>query len=131
MFSMRISRNENYSRWVHEIFEHVQNFRTDLPKLHPWEEHCPNALSLSLSLPKWPGMTRNDHPYKLEWSIRPQSAVDSAQWDWGIIAAGLPPTMALCCSLDCLVSLLLSIAAATLRKSQQGSDIHVQIARCE
>ncbi len=30
-------------------------------------------------------MTRNDPPNKLEWSIRPYSGVDSAQWDWGII----------------------------------------------
>ncbi len=29
-------------------------------------------------------MTRNDHPNKLEWSIRPRSGVDSAQWEWGI-----------------------------------------------
>ncbi len=29
-------------------------------------------------------MTRNDHPNKLELSIRPHSGVDSAQWDWGI-----------------------------------------------
>ncbi len=29
-------------------------------------------------------MTRNDHLNKLEWSIRPRSGVDSAQWDWGI-----------------------------------------------
>ncbi len=28
-------------------------------------------------------MTRNDTPDKLEWSIRPCSGVDSAQWDWG------------------------------------------------
>ncbi len=29
-------------------------------------------------------MTKNDHPNKLELSIRPHSGVDSAQWDWGI-----------------------------------------------
>ncbi len=29
-------------------------------------------------------MTRNDPPDKLEWSIRPCSGVDWAQWDWGI-----------------------------------------------
>ncbi len=29
-------------------------------------------------------MTRNDTPDKLEWSIRPRSGLDSAQWDWGI-----------------------------------------------
>ncbi len=29
-------------------------------------------------------MTRNDPPNKLEWSIRPWSGVDSAQWEWGI-----------------------------------------------
>ncbi len=29
-------------------------------------------------------MTRNDTPDKLEWSIRPRSGTDSAQWDWGI-----------------------------------------------
>ncbi len=29
-------------------------------------------------------MTRNDPLNKLEWSIRPHSGVDSAQWDWGI-----------------------------------------------
>ncbi len=70
--------------WVYEIFEHVQNFRTYLPKLHGWEEHCLNWLSLSLL--EWPGLTRNDHPKKLELSvdIRPHSVVDSAQWDWGI-----------------------------------------------
>ncbi len=31
---MPISKNENYSGWEHEIFEHVQNFRTGLPRLH-------------------------------------------------------------------------------------------------
>ncbi len=70
--------------WVHKLLEHVQNFRTDLPKLHEREEHCSNWLSLSLSLLEWPGMTRNDHPNKLELSIHPHSEVDSAQWDWGI-----------------------------------------------
>ncbi len=70
--------------WVRKLFEHVQNFRTDLPKLHGREEHCSNWLSLSLSLLEWPGMTRNDHPNKLELSIRLHSGVDSAQWDWGI-----------------------------------------------
>ncbi len=70
--------------WIHKLFEQVQNFRTDLPKLHGWEEHCSNWLSLLLSLLEWPGMTRNDHPNKLELSIRPHSGVDSAQWDWGI-----------------------------------------------
>ncbi len=29
-------------------------------------------------------MTRNDTPNKLEWSIRPRSGVDSAQWDWAL-----------------------------------------------
>ncbi len=43
-FSTRISRNENYSRWVHTIFEHIQNFHTDLPKLQAWEKHCSNWL---------------------------------------------------------------------------------------
>ncbi len=66
------------------MFEHVQNFRTDLLNLQAREEHCSNWSSLSLSLPKWPGMTKNDHPYKLEWSIRARSAVDGAQWDLGI-----------------------------------------------
>ncbi len=70
--------------WVHKLYEHVHKIRTDLPKLHGWEEHCSNWLSLSLSLLEWPGMTRNDHPNKLELSIRPHSGVDSAQWDWGI-----------------------------------------------
>ncbi len=41
--------------------EHVQNFRTYLQKVHGWEEHCLNWLSLSLSLIEWPGMiTRTD-----------------------------------------------------------------------
>ncbi len=64
--------------WVHELFEHVQKIRTDLPKLHGWEEHCPNWLSLSLSLLEWPGMTRNYHLNKLELAIHPHSGVDSA-----------------------------------------------------
>ncbi len=81
---MRISRNENYSCWVHKIFEHVQNFRTDLLKLHEREEHCSNWFSLSLSLPEWTRMTRNDPPNKLEWSNSARSAVHSAQWDLGI-----------------------------------------------
>ncbi len=71
--------------WVHKLFEHVQNFRTDLPKLHGPEERCSNLLSLSLSLLEWPRMTRNDHSNKFELSIRPHSGVDSAQWDWGIM----------------------------------------------
>ncbi len=71
-------------RWVHKLFEHVQNFRTDLLKLHGREEHRLNWLSLSFSLLEWPGMTRNDHSNKLELSIRPHSGVDSAQWDWGM-----------------------------------------------
>ncbi len=29
-------------------------------------------------------MTRNDTPDKLEWSFRPRSGVDLAQWDWGM-----------------------------------------------
>ncbi len=40
--------------WVHKRFEHVQNVRTDLPKLHWREEHFSNWLSLSLL--EWPGM---------------------------------------------------------------------------
>ncbi len=83
-FSMHINRNENYSCWVHKYFEHVQNVCTDLLKPHAWEEHCSNRLPLSLSLLEWPGITRNDHLNKLELSIRPHLAVDSAQWDWGI-----------------------------------------------
>ncbi len=35
-------------------------------------------------------MTRNDTPDRLEWSIRPHSGVDSAEWDWGIIMDSLP-----------------------------------------
>ncbi len=70
--------------WVYELFEHVQNFGTNLPKLHGREEHCSNWLSLSLSFLEWPRMTRNDHSNKFELSIRPHSGVDSAQWDWGI-----------------------------------------------
>ncbi len=66
--------------WVYELFEHAQNIRTNLLKLHGQEEHCSNWLSL----PEWPRMTRNDHSNKLELSIRPHSGVDSAQWDWGI-----------------------------------------------
>ncbi len=86
---MRISKNENYSGWVHAIFEHVQNFYTSLPRIHTREEHCLNPLSLSLSLPEWTRKTRNDPPNKLEWSIRPPSGVDLAQWDWGIKENGL------------------------------------------
>ncbi len=82
---MCISRNENYSRWVHEIFEHVQNFHTNLLKLHAWEEHCLNWLSLWLSLPEWPGMIPRTNTNHVEWSIRARPAVDSAQqWDLGI-----------------------------------------------
>ncbi len=29
---------------VHKIFEHVQNFCTDLWKLHTWEEYCSNWI---------------------------------------------------------------------------------------
>ncbi len=76
-FSMCISRNENYSHWVHKFFEHVQNFHADLPKLHAREEQCSNWLSLSL--PEWTRMTRNDPPNKPERSIRDHSAVHSAQ----------------------------------------------------
>ncbi len=82
-FSMRISRNENYWCWVHEMFENVQNICTDLPKLHVREGHCSNSLSLSLL--EWPGMTRNDHPNKLESSICARSAVYLAQCNLGII----------------------------------------------
>ncbi len=81
---MRISRNENYLRWVHKFFEHVQNFLTDLLKLHVWEEHCSNWLLLSLSLSEWTRVTRNDPPNKLKWSIHARSVVDSAQWYLGI-----------------------------------------------
>ncbi len=63
-----------------QIFDHVQNFCTDLLKLHTREEHCLNGLSLSLSLPEWPGMNMNH----VEWSICARSAVDSAQWDLSI-----------------------------------------------
>ncbi len=88
---MRVTTNEKYRAghfWVHKLFEHVQNFRTNLPKLHRREEHCSNWLSLSLSLLEWPRMTRNDHSNKLELSIRPHSEVDSAQWDLGIMSNG-------------------------------------------
>ncbi len=40
---MRISRNENYSFWVQELFEHVQNFHAGLPKLCP-SLNVPNLL---------------------------------------------------------------------------------------
>ncbi len=75
---MRISRNENYSRWVHKSFEHVQNFHADLQKLHALEEHCLNRLSLSLSLPEWPGMIPRTNTNHVELSILGRSAVDSA-----------------------------------------------------
>ncbi len=81
---MCISKNVNYSCWVHKHFEHVQKRRTGLPRLHAPEERCSNRLSLSLSLLEWPGMTRNDHSNQLELSIHPRSWVDSGQWDWGI-----------------------------------------------
>ncbi len=83
---MHISRNENYSCWVHEIFEHVQNFHTDLLKLHTREEHCLNwlPLSLSLSLLEWQGIIPRMNTNHVEWSICARSAVDSAQWDLGI-----------------------------------------------
>ncbi len=42
-------------------------------------------------------MTRNDTPDKLEWSIRPHSGTDSAQWDWGI-RNGAKTTMTMICS---------------------------------
>ncbi len=84
-FSMCISKNVNYSCWVHKLFEHVQKLRTGLQRLHAWEERCSNRLSLSLSLLEWPGMTRNDHSNQLELSIRPGSGVDSGQWDRGIM----------------------------------------------
>ncbi len=87
---MCISMNENYSHWVHKIFELVQNFRTGLPRLHAREELCSNWLSLSLSLLEWPGMTRNDHPYKLEWSIRPHSAVETGELYNTYIVRGHP-----------------------------------------
>ncbi len=74
MFSICIRRNENYSCLVHDIFEHVQNFLTDMPKLHAWEEHCSNGLSLSL--PEWPGMTRNDQ----EWSPIQTRMVNSSSF---------------------------------------------------
>ncbi len=78
----------NYLHWVHTIFEHVQIFHTDLLQLHAREEHCSNWLSSSL--PEWPGMTKNDHPYKLEWSIRARTAVDSAKWDLDITTKLIP-----------------------------------------
>ncbi len=84
----RLSKNVNYSCWVHKHFEHVQKLRTGLPKLHAREESCSNRLSLSLSLSlsllEWPRMTMNDHSNQLEWSIRARSGTDSGQWDWGI-----------------------------------------------
>ncbi len=49
-------------------------------------------MSLSLSLPEWPGMARNDPLTEHKWSIRSRSAVDSAQWDWGITPGVLIPT---------------------------------------
>ncbi len=77
---MLISKNENYSHLVHKKFEHLQNFRTGLPRLHARKEHCSNPLSLSLSLPEWTRMTRNDRPNKLEWSIHPHSFVGHRRW---------------------------------------------------
>ncbi len=75
MFSMRISKNVNYSCWVHKLFEHVQKLRTGLPWL-AWEERSSNRMSLSLSLLEWPGMTRND----LEWSLEPTWIVYSSSF---------------------------------------------------
>ncbi len=69
-FSMLISRNENYSHWVHKCFEHacwhaeITWMRGTLFKL------IVNVIAK---------MTRNDPPTEHEWSIRPRSAVDSAQ----------------------------------------------------
>ncbi len=80
----RLSKNVNYSCWVHKLFEHVQKLRTGLPKLHTREERCSNRLSLSLSLLERPRMTKNDHSNQLKWSIRARSGTDSEQWDWGI-----------------------------------------------
>ncbi len=60
--------------WVQMFFKHVQNFRTDLPKLHGREEHCLNWLSLSLL--EWPGMTRNGQ----EWSPKPTWIVNSSSF---------------------------------------------------
>ncbi len=74
---MPITTNENYSCWVHKMFEHVQNFHTGLPKLHAREEH----FELIVTVIVIARMTRNDHPNKLESSIR----AHSAQWDLGII----------------------------------------------
>ncbi len=80
----RLSKNVNYSCWVHKPFEHVQKLRTGLPKIHAREECCSNRLSLSLSLLEWPRITRNDLSNQLEWSIRARSGTYSGQWDWGI-----------------------------------------------
>ncbi len=74
---MRITRNEKYSHWEQESFEHVQNFRTDLPKYHGWEVHYLNSHEFAR-------MTRNDPRFEQERSIRPHSGVDSWQWDLGI-----------------------------------------------
>ncbi len=63
MFSMHISRNENYSCWPAE----VTRMRRTLFEL------------IVIVIAR---MTRNDTPTEHEWSIGPRSAVDSAQWDW-------------------------------------------------
>ncbi len=74
--SMCITRNENYSSWELERFEHVQNVLAGLSKYHGWEVHYSNSKELAR-------MTRNDPPIEQEWSIRPKSGVDSWQWDLG------------------------------------------------
>ncbi len=45
---------------ITQNFGTCSNFRAGLPKLHGWEEHCSNWLSLSLSLLEWPGMIPPD-----------------------------------------------------------------------
>ncbi len=75
---MRITRNEKYSHWEHESFEHVQNFCAGLPKLDTDEKY---TIRTDRNWLKWPGMIPR---LKKMVKIRPCSAVDSAQLNLGI-----------------------------------------------
>ncbi len=82
---MRITTNERYSCWA---LLGIRNFWT-CSKLsyRPAKATCMRRtlFELIVIVIVIARMTRNDHPNKLELSIRPHSAVDSAQWDWSIL----------------------------------------------